>query len=64
VVLLLEVVVAHAHWGVAKVVVGECRAAGLVRFQGKLLFGGEGMSCPAPSPTLTVQVGVPRHRLA
>ena len=63
-VLLLEVVVAHAHCGIAKGVEGGYWAAGLVQFQGEVQVGGEGMRRPAPSQTMRAQVGVPGHQHA
>ena len=63
-VLLLGVVVAPNHCGVARGVVAGYWAAGLVRLLGEVQVGGEGMSRPAPSQGPRAQVSDPRHRCA
>ena len=57
--LLLGVMVAYTHYGVARGVGGGYWAAGLVQFQGEVQVDVEGKNRPAPSQEQSAQVGVP-----
>ena len=61
---LLGVALVHNHCGVARGLVGEYWAAGLVRLRREMRVGGEGMIRPAPSQEPRAQVGVAGHRVA